>query len=282
MFYGGNVYSALKEAEIFLRSRGLCAAGVDAEVLLSFVLQVRRSKLPFIRDQKLTCRQKSQYEECILRRSEREPAAYITGFAGFMDFEFKVNKSVLIPRPETEVLVETVLKFSKSENSMLDLCTGSGCIAVSLSKLGKFKSIVGSDIDAEAIVVAEENGKLNGVLNIDFVESDIFSGIGGKKFDVIVSNPPYVSFEEYDFLEPELKYEPKAALTAPDEGLFFYREIVQGCRDYLKSGGFVFVELNANKAGEIKQIFLDGGYKNVEVVKDYGGLPRVLKAESMC
>jgi len=281
MFSSGDVYSSLKGAETFLNSKGLCAAGADAEVLLSFVLHTRRSKLPFIRDQKLTDSQKSQYREYILRRSEREPAAYITGFAGFMDFEFRVNKNVLIPRPETEILVETVLKFSTSGNSVLDLCTGSGCIAVSLSKLGKFKNIVASDIDGEAIKVAKENGEMNGVLDIDFVESDIFSRMSGKKIDVIVANPPYVSFKEYDFLEPELKYEPKTALTAPDEGLFFYREIVQSSHDCLRSGGFVFVELNANRAVEIKQIFLNGGYKNIEILKDYRGLPRVLKAESV-
>jgi len=282
MFGDENVYTILKTAEKFLKSKGLYSSKSDAEILLSFVLQIKRSKLPFVRSQSLTDMQKSEYERYILRRSRREPIAYITGFVGFMDFEFKVNKDVLIPRPETEILVETVLELLKGKNkySVLDLCTGSGCIAVSFEKLGGFKCIVASDINADALMIAKENAQINNALNIDFVESDIFSKIGCRNFDAVVSNPPYVSCEEYDFLEPELKYEPKNALVAADNGLFFYREIADKADKYLKDDGFIFVELNANKAEEIKQIFSDNGYRNIGIIKDYAGLPRVLKAES--
>ncbi|OEG70693.1 hypothetical protein ATZ36_17100 [Candidatus Endomicrobiellum trichonymphae] len=284
MFCAGNVYSLLKRAGTFLKSKGLSEPESDAEVLLSFVLQTKRSKLPLMRSQKLTDIQVSQYEEYILRRSKREPAAYITGLAGFMDFEFKVNKSVLIPRPETEILVETALKFAKKENknSVLDLCTGSGCIAVSLAKLGKFKDIMASDISGSALEVAKENAQINRVLNINFVKSDVFGEISGRNFDIIVSNPPYVSHEEYDALEPELKYEPEIALTAEDIGLFFYKRIAGEAGRYLKDNGFILIELNAYKAGEIKQIFSTGDYENIEIIKDYAGLPRILKAENRC
>ncbi|MDR0800478.1 MAG: peptide chain release factor N(5)-glutamine methyltransferase [Endomicrobium sp.] len=284
MLVDGNIYTLLKTAGTFLRSRGLSEPESDAEVLLSFVLQTKRSKLPLIRDQKLTNRQKLQYKEYVLRRSKREPAAYITGFAGFMGFEFKVNKNVLIPRSETEILVETVLNLAEkeNENSALDLCTGSGCIAVSLAKLGKFRNVTASDVSFSALEIAKENAQINNTLDIDFVESDIFNKMGDKNFDMIVSNPPYVSDEEYNALEPELKYEPKIALTAQDDGLFFYGEIACQAVKYLKNDGFILLELNAYKAGEIKRIFSDNGYKNIEIIKDYAGLPRILKAEKGC
>jgi release factor glutamine methyltransferase len=284
MFVTGNVYSLLKRARTFLKSKGLSEPESDAEVLLSFVLQTKRSKLPLMRNQKLTDMQVSRYKEYILRRSKREPAAYITGLAGFMDFEFKTDKNVLIPRPETEILVETALNLAKEEhkNSVLDLCTGSGCIAISLAKLGKFKDITASDISSSALEIAKENARINNVLDISFVKSDVFDGISGKIFDIIVSNPPYVSYEEYDALEPELKYEPKIALTAEDGGLFFYKKIASKVGKYLKNNGFILIELNAYKAGEIKQIFSVDGYKNIEIIKDYSGLSRILKAENRC
>ena len=163
---------------------------------------------------------------------------------------------------------------------MLDLCTGSGCIAVSLAKLGKFKDIMASDVSGSALEIAKENARSNNVLDINFVKSNVFGGISGKNFDIIVSNPPYVSHEEYDALEPELKYEPEIALTADDSGLFFYKKIADKAGRYLKDNGFILIELNAYKASEIKQIFSTCGYKNIEIVKDYAGLPRILKAKS--
>ena len=284
MLVDESVYTSLKTAGAFLRSKGLSEPESDAEVLLSFVLQTKRSKLPLIRGQKLTDRQVLRYKKYVLKRSKREPVAYITGFAGFMGFEFKVNKNVLIPRPETEILVETVLKLSEKENKnlVLDLCTGSGCIAVSLAKLGKFRNVTASDISFSALEIAQENAQINNALDINFIESDIFDKIGDKNFDMIVSNPPYISDEEYNTLEPELKYEPKIALTARDGGLFFYGEIACQAVKYLKNDGFILLELNAYKADEVGRIFSDNGYKNIEITKDYAGLPRILKAEKEC
>ncbi|GHT40941.1 release factor glutamine methyltransferase [Endomicrobiia bacterium] len=281
MINGDDVYALLKTAETFLKSVGLSDPKSDAEVLLSSVLQTKRSKLSLIRNQKLTDKQISQYKEYILRRSQREPAAYITGFVSFMDFEFKVNKNVLIPRPETELLVEAVLIFAIQENkkSALDLCTGSGCIAISLVKLGSFKNIAASDISNDALKIAKENAQINDAFDIDFIASKMFDSIGNKKFDIIISNPPYVSDEEYSYLEPELKYEPKLALTAQDGGLFFYKEIAGEALNYLNCGGLVVLELSANKSSEIKQIFLDNNYKDIEILNDYSGLPRILKAK---
>jgi release factor glutamine methyltransferase len=281
MISGDDVCTLLKTAKDCLKLAGLAGSRTDAEVLLSFVLQTKRSKLHFIKNQKLTEKQISQYREYILRRSKREPAAYITGFASFMDFEFKVDKNVLIPRPETELLVEEALKFAKQENkkSALDLCAGCGCIAISLLKLGVFENITASDISNEALKIAKENAARNNAFGIEFVESNMFDNIGNKKFDIIIANPPYVSDEEYSYLEPDIKYEPKLALTAQDEGLFFYREIADEAFNYLNSGGLICLELNANKSYEIKQIFSGDNYKDIEILNDYSRLPRILKAK---
>ncbi|MDR3275226.1 MAG: peptide chain release factor N(5)-glutamine methyltransferase [Endomicrobium sp.] len=282
MFEDSNICNLLKKAGIFLKLKGISEPKSDTEVLLSFVLQIKRSKLFLIGSHKPTDKQTLQYEEYILRRSNREPAAYITGFSGFMGFEFKVNKNVLIPRPETEILVENVLNLPEKENrnSVLDLCTGSGCIAVSLAKLGRFKNITASDISSSALETAKENAKINNIATIDFVESNIFNKINNKAFDIIAVNPPYVSYEEYNNLEPELKYEPKIALKAKDNGLFFYKEIAVKAGKYLKNNGYITVELNANKCNLIKQIFLENGYKNIEIINDYANLPRILKAKN--
>lgn len=282
MLNDDNVYALLKVAERFLNSKGLTDSKTDSEVLLSFILQIKRYKLHLIRDQKLTDRQISQYKEYILRCSQREPVAYITGFAGFMDFEFKVNKNVLIPRPETELLVEATLSIAEKENkkSVLDLCTGSGCIAISLSKLGAFDNITASDISRNALNIAKENAEINNTIDVDFIESDIFSNIGDRKFDIIVSNPPYVSETEYNALKSELEYEPKIALTAKDDGLFFYNEIGSKALNYLNNDGVILIELNANKFDKIRQIFLDNNYKKIEIINDYANLPRILKAKT--
>ncbi|MCL1972635.1 MAG: peptide chain release factor N(5)-glutamine methyltransferase [Endomicrobia bacterium] len=275
-----NVYTLLKSSEKFLKSNNLNDPKSDAEVLLSSILKVKRSQLALMRDEKVGGKEIALFEEYILRRSKREPAAYITGSCGFMGLEFNVNKDVLIPRPETEILVENVLKAAEKNKieTILDLCTGSGCIAVSLSKLGDFKEIFAVDISVDALMTAKENAALNALRNIEFLLSDMFETLENVKFDCIVSNPPYVSESEYKNLEPELRFEPEIALTAPDDGLFFYKKIALSASKYLNVGGLVFTELNANNAEKIKTIFEDAGFKNIEIIEDYSHLPRVLKA----
>jgi len=309
-----DVYSVLKYAVQLLTDSGLSDAKASAETLLSFVLNTSRSKLPLIRNQKLSEKEISVFNDYILRRSKREPAAYITGFCGFMGYEFSVNKNVLIPRPETELLVEEVLKLKYSyschsgldpesivskNNSLflkflknanvdsrfcgndgkvvLDLCTGSGCIAVSLAKSGLFEKITAADISDKALETAVKNADLNGVKNIEFIKSDVFENLAGRKFDIIVSNPPYISQEERERLEPELGFEPVIALIAPNDGLFFYRKIAEQAKLYLNQGGIILLELNANKSAEIKKIFQDAGFEDVKIIKDYSDLDRILK-----
>ncbi|MDR1941124.1 MAG: peptide chain release factor N(5)-glutamine methyltransferase [Endomicrobium sp.] len=276
-----NIYSLLKTAREILTNAGAPDAKACAEILLSLALNVKRSKLALIRDSIVSARETDIFNGYISRRLNREPCAYIAGSCEFMGYEFKVNKNVLIPRPETELLTEEVLKLKINARrpSALDLCSGSGCIAVSLSKLGDFEEITALDISAKALEIAKENARLNRAENINFIESDMFSGLGEKKFDIIVSNPPYVSEEEYEILEPELKFEPAEALKAPQDGLFFYKLTAQRARFHLNVPGFIFLELNANKSALIKNIFQENGFQNIEIIKDYAGLDRILKAQ---
>ena len=273
-----NVFEVLKEAQDFLSLAGVKDGRVSTEVLLAAVLKIPRSKLSLIHDKKLTKEEHSLINSFLQRRAKREPVAYILGSWEFMGLEFKVNENVLIPRPETELLVEEVLNVKEKE-SVLDLCTGSGCIAISLAKLGSFKNITASDISEKALAVAKDNASLNGIENINFVLSNIFENLGGSKFDIIVSNPPYVSPSEYKSLEPELlKYEPSIALVTEDDGLFFYKQIAHQAPKFLNKDGMVLVELNANKSGLIKDIFEAAGFKDIKIIKDYAGLDRILKA----
>jgi release factor glutamine methyltransferase len=282
MFYeNNNIYTLLNIGKKILIFNNVSYAELNAEILLSFVLNINRSEIFFIMNKKLTNYQIFKFFKCIFRRSKKEPIDYITGISYFMDFKFKVNKNVLIPRNETEILVIEALKLCniKKYVSILDLCTGSGCIVISLSKLYKFENIVASDINAKALKIAEINSHNNNVFNIKFVNSDIYSNICCKRFDIIVSNPPYISYDESVFVDDEIKYEPKDALIASDNGLFFYKKIINESKKYLNSGGSIFVELNSNKAYEIRKMFKDNCYLNIEIVNDYSGLPRVLKAE---
>ncbi|MDR1052447.1 MAG: peptide chain release factor N(5)-glutamine methyltransferase [Endomicrobium sp.] len=282
MFYKkNNIYTLLNIGKKILMFNNVPYAQLNAEILLSFVLNIDRSKIFFIMNKKLTDYQIFKFFKYIFRRSKREPIDYITGISYFMNFKFKVNKNVLIPRNETEILVVEVLKFCniKKYISVLDLCTGSGCIAISLSKLYNFENIVASDINIKALKIAKINSRNNNVFNIKFINSNIYSNICCKRFDIIVSNPPYISYNESVFADDEIKYEPKDALVASDDGLFFYKKIVNESKKYLNNGGAIFVELNSNKVNEIEKMFKDNYYINVKIFNDYSGLPRILKAE---
>ena len=275
-----NVHSLLKRGEAFLKSNKLPDPKSEAEYLLSSAMKIKRSHLAIVGDRPAGEKETELFNGYILRRSKREPAAYITGSCGFMGLEFKVNRTVLIPRPETELLVEEVLKISarKKYETVLDLYTGLGCITISLSKLGDFREIYAADISSDSLATAKENAVLNGAENTEFFLSDMFEALENIKADCIVSNPPYVSEAEYEELEPELKFEPKQALVAAGEGLFFYNEIASQAPSYLNDGGYVFVELNANIAARIKTVFEKYGFKDIEITGDYSGLPRILKA----
>ena len=275
-----NIFNTLKQATDFLTSHNITEAQLDAEVLLCGVLEIPRSKLPTIRQEILTQEQNQKYQNFLNKRITGEPVDYILGISEFMGLKFKVNSNVLIPRPETELIVEQANKFIKENNSktILDLCTGSGAIAVSVAYYNNVK-VFASDISKKALEVAKNNAITNNVSNkIEFIESNMFDNIIDKKFDIIISNPPYVTEKEYKGLEKELFFEPKNAFVAGEDGLDFYRIIAENSARYLNPKGILLLELNANISLQIADLFND--FLFVKILKDYSGLDRILIAQN--
>ena len=271
-----NIFNILKQATEFLTSHNITEAQLDAEVLLCGVLKIKRSKLPTVRKEILNQEQYQKYQEFLNRRITGEPVDYILGKSEFMGLNFKVNSNVLIPRPETELIVEQANKFIKENNSktVLDLCTGSGAIAVSVAYYNDV-TVVASDISKKALQVARDNALTNNVLNkIEFTESNMFDNINNKKFDIIISNPPYVTEKEYKGLAKELFFEPQNAFLAGEDGLDFYKIIANKVSQFLNPKGILLLELNANISLQIADLFSD--FLFVKIIKDYSGLDRIL------
>ena len=272
-----DVFTILKYATDFLTSHNITEAKIDAEVLLCDVLNIPRKTLPTLRKEKITQKQYDLYIKYLKKRIMGEPVSYILKNTEFMGLKFEVNPDVLIPRQETEILVEYANELIKKHNfkKVLDLCTGSGCIAVSVAYYNKDVSVTASDISSKALKTALRNALSNKVKDkTKFVQSDIFDNIIKEKFDIIISNPPYVTAEEYKTLQKEVFFEPKNALVADDNGLYFYKLIAQNAKRYLSDNGFLLLELNSNLSLQIAQLFKDFSF--VEIIKDYSQFDRVL------
>ncbi|MFH0790913.1 MAG: peptide chain release factor N(5)-glutamine methyltransferase [Candidatus Omnitrophota bacterium] len=259
----------------------------EAELLFTQILGCNRLSL-YLNESMPLARGKSQAVSLVLkRRIFGEPLQYILGKTEFMGLEFKVNKDVLIPRQETEILVETAINIVKLLNcstvKLLDLGTGSGCIAVSLAKFLQGVGITANDISKSALKTARENAVLNNVADrIEFVEGDLFDYGQGQAlslpvYDLIVTNPPYIVTEEIDNLQREVQYEPRIALDGGADGLCFYRRIIKEAPAYLKENGFLIMEMGFNQCDAIKNIFRKSGkFEIIEIVKDYSGIERVI------
>ena len=262
-----------------LKEANIIEANIDAWYLLSYVFSI--SKMTYLLDRnkeiQLDDEKISFYKKLIGKRKKRIPLQHLTNEQEFMGLEFFVNEHVLIPRQDTEVLVEEVLKDGYGER-IIDICTGSGCIAISLDKLGHFKEVVGVDISKEALEVAKRNNeKLSASVN--FIESDLFTNVENKTFDCIVSNPPYIRKEVIETLEPEVKdFEPYIALYGPDEGLYFYEKIARIGKAYLQPNGKIYFEIGHDQGDAVSHILKKNGYKDIFVIKDLAGLDRVVKA----
>ena len=276
-----NIFNLLKQATELLKSNNIQEAQLDAEILLCDILKISRSKLYTLRKETITEEQYQKYKDYLKRRIAREPVGYIIGNSEFMGLNFKVNSNVLIPRQETELIVEHTNKLIKEINAkkILDLCTGSGCIAVSVAYYNDNICVTASDISKSALEVAKYNATINNVSNkINFVESDMFNKIIDEKFDIIISNPPYVKSDEYKGLEKEIFFEPKIAFLADDDGLTFYRIIAQKAKQYLNSKGILLLELNSNISLKVADLF--NNFCSVNIIKDYSGLDRILIAQN--
>ena len=247
---------------------------LNAEQIISHILDLNKTNL-YLKSKDILDNEKSDLiEQLILRRTKHEPLQYILGETEFYGCKIKVNPDVLIPRPETELLVEKVRQ--EDFGSILEIGTGSGAIAIALAKQMKNIQIKATDISKKALRIARQNAELNNV-SIDFIQSDIFENIKGK-YDIIVSNPPYISQNEYDKLAPEiLDYEPEIALLANDEGLSYYKKILANSKDYLTDRGKIYFEIGYDQAEKIKEIAKENGFDKVNVFKDLNGFDRIVK-----
>lgn len=214
------------------------------------------------------------------KRVKGEPIQYILGKTEFMGLEFKINPDVLIPRPETEILVETVIKYANrlSACSILELGTGSGCIAVSLAKYLQGSQITATDVSEKALVVARYNAKLNKVgKKIKFLKKDLFKSIFDNRYAICVSNPPYIASSEIKRLQPEVQFEPEVALNGGSDGLYFYKNIITSSPKYLRGRGFLIFEIGFNQKDAVKKYIQNSGYfEIIEIIKDYNNLDRVI------
>ncbi len=258
-----------------LEKVGVEEAPLDARLLLEYVCGTDRNTLLAHGDREISEEECRKYEECIARREKRVPLQHITGEQEFMGITFLVNENVLIPRQDTEILVEEVLKELHDGMSILDMCTGSGCILLSLLQYSNDCEGTGTDLSAKALEIAKENGRRLGKTPV-FLESDLFEKVEGR-YDVIVSNPPYIPTEVIPTLMPEVReYEPEGALDGKEDGLYFYREIVRQAGEYLNRGGRLFFEIGCGQAAQVSALLEEAGYKEIEVVKDFAGLDRVV------
>ncbi|CUU03092.1 release factor glutamine methyltransferase [Candidatus Thermokryptus mobilis] len=273
----------------YFKSKGIDEARLTIELMLCHILNCRRVDLYVDFERPLSKSEIETLKEMIKRRLKKEPLQYILGETEFMGIKFKVTPDVLIPRPETEILVEKAIEtinknFTTSEVvKVLDIGTGSGNIAISIAKfLGDKVFVTGIDLSEKAIEVARENSISNDVKNINFLIADIFDDnlfdrLGGK-FNIAVSNPPYIPGDELDKLQEEVKnFEPLIALTDGNDGLKFYRRIADIGRDIIYDGGHIIVEMSYGQSEKVIDIFKSRGYEKIEIFKDYLGIERVAK-----
>lgn len=266
---------AVKRGEEILTKASIADAKNDAWLLLELACKIDRSFYYLHMEEDLSEEQVSEYEIVLKKRAEHVPLQYIAGETEFMGLKFKVNSSVLIPRQDTETLVEETLKTVKPGMQVLDLCTGSGCIIISI--LHNVPGVEGQaiDISKQALNVAKENARLNGV-SVDFEQSDLFRNVAGT-FDVIVSNPPYIPSADVVKLMPEVgEFEPPEALDGKEDGLYFYREIIGSCRNYLKPEGRIFFEIGFDQGEAVSGMLRENGFKEVRVIKDLARNDRVV------
>ena len=266
----------LQTSREILKQQEITDAEVDAWYLLTHVFEIKRTDFLLNGDQTVPEDKSRQYLDLVHKRAQHIPLQHITGTQEFMGLEFDVNEDVLIPRQDTEILVEEVLRVCEGR-TVLDMCTGSGCIIVSVSKLGKTKKAVGIDISTKALAIARSNAEKHKT-EIEFLESNLFEQVKGT-YDIIVSNPPYIPSYEIAQLMPEVKnHEPRLALDGDEDGLDFYRRIAIEGKRHLNEKGYLFLEIGYNQGNDVQQILLKEGFADIMIKKDLSGHDRVVSA----
>jgi release factor glutamine methyltransferase len=274
-----EISAILKDAKEKLKANGIDDR--EARLLLSYAMNIDSAEL--VKFTSINEETLEKFNDALDKRCNHVPFAYITGHKEFMKLDFVVNDSVLIPRPETEFLVQKAIdiceeKFKDNLNlNILDLCTGSGCVAISIKNGVPNANVFASDISEDALSVARQNAYLNNMY-VSFIKSDLFESINkGLRFDVIVSNPPYIKSSEIDSLEIDVKdNEPLIALDGGEDGLNFYRTIANHAKSFLNKGGVLLFEIGFDEKGSVIEILKENGFKDIDSIKDYSQNDRVV------
>ncbi|MCI9526509.1 MAG: peptide chain release factor N(5)-glutamine methyltransferase [Lachnospiraceae bacterium] len=267
--------SALEYGKGILQDADVADCELDAWYLMEYACKIDKSWYYMNSKDEMESGKFLEYELLLKKRAERVPLQYITGSQEFMGLEFKINSHVLIPRQDTETLVEEALKVLEPGMSVLDLCTGSGCVIISLLRQKRLFGTA-SDISKQALLIAKENARNNRV-DVQLVRSNLFQNIIGR-YDMIIANPPYIPTEAIASLMPEVKnFEPVEALDGGEDGLDFYRQIVKESGQFLKSNGYLCLEIGHDQGGRVAFLMEENGYRNVKVIKDLAGNARVVR-----
>lgn len=267
----------------YLRGKGIGEGRLDAEHLLAHVLGATRLELYLMHDRPVTADERAAFKPLLRRRAAREPLQHIVGHAAFRQLELDVDGHVLIPRPETEELVERILERRGDAvgGAALDLGTGSGCIALSLATEGRFERVVATDVSPEALAVARRNAaRVDARAVVELRQGDLFEPVRGERFDVVVSNPPYVARRERHTLEPEVRdHEPEIALYGGDDGLEVVRALVAGAPEHLVPGGLLALEVGSGQCDEVGALVdATRGFAEVGSIRDLSGRLRFVFA----
>ena len=280
-----TVLDVIKLSTDYLQKKGVESPIANAEILLAEILNCKRLELYLSFDKPLADNEIQVYREAIRKRGLRIPLQYIIGSVDFYGLKLIVNENVLIPRPETELLVEKIINESdKSANlNILDIGAGSGNISLALAKNLPNSKIAAIDMSERALEVAKQNSELNSLQDkIEFKHFDIMNGDLNSlgKFDLIVSNPPYVSENDFEYLEPELKvHEPKIALTDCSDGTSFYKHIIEISEQILNMPGKIYFELGMGQSATVQKLFEEKKFTNISITKDYSGIDRIICGE---
>lgn len=260
------------------------SAGLDAEILLAFVLKKPRSYLFTWPEASLTSAKRNQYDALIQRRIAGEPIAYLTGNKEFWSLNLHVSQNTLIPRPETELLVETILGLTDVHQNLtiLDLGTGSGCIAVALAQERPHAHVLACDISASALAIAQKNAIMHNLKNIHFLQSDWFNNIPASKFDIIISNPPYLEEDSIYLQQGDIRFEPQIALISGSDGLNAIRHICMHAKNHLNPSGYLALELGYNQNAVVMTLLAENMYSNIRSIADLSGHDRVCIAQASC
>lgn len=270
-----NVRELFQYGKDYLAEAEILDAATDAWELLSYLTGLTRTRYLLEENEEAETQTVETYKALLARRATHIPLQYITGTQEFMGLPFRVSSDVLIPRQDTETLVEHVGRNLHSGDRILDICTGSGCILISLLCNYPKCSGTGVDLSKSALAIARENAKTNGV-EAEWICSDLYENVSGS-YDVIVSNPPYIATDVIKVLSPEVRdHEPRMALDGSTDGLAFYRRIIPQALHYLTPGGRLCLEIGFDQGEEVSQMMWDEGFVDVDVIQDYGGNDRVV------